>query len=53
MKFILFIVVIIIAIFGIVKAISIYQDKKAVDEIKDSIIVDTPHITDAPNMNNE
>ena len=52
-KFILFIVVIIIAIFGIVKAISIYQDKKAVDEIKDSIIVDTPHITDAPNMNSE
>ena len=52
-KFILFIIIIIIAIFGVVKAISIYQDKKAVDEIKDNIIVDTPHITDAPNMNSE
>lgn len=52
-KFILFILIVIVVIFEIVKAISIYQDKKAVDEIRDSIIVDTPHITDAPNMNNE
>lgn len=52
-KFILFIIIVIVVIFGIVKAISIYQNKKAVDEISESILIDTPHVLDAPNMNSE
>lgn len=52
-KFILFILIVIAIMFGIIKAISIYQNKKAVTEISESILIDTPHVLDAPNMNNE
>ena len=52
-KFILFIVIVIVIIFGIIKAISIYQTKQAISEIEQNIVIDNPHVVDAPNMNNE